>query len=345
MVRAVLLRRLTMQISTYKPDPAADELAQLLREKYGNYKNSDFFLSDSKKAFEFCANNENVSFYPIAGRVDGHIKAHIALIVDKRLPHGEAFFGFMEFPDDASAFSVLWNSLIKEAKEKGISVLKGPVNGSIWHQYRCVKEGDGSPFFKAEPFCESYYYDFLTSNKPATEILYYSASREPFGIVLRMIDKTALEKMQSLGFSIKETKTVGLAELRTIADISKVVFSGSWGYTELNEREFLQLYSSEKMTAHLNSLYLLYKENEIIGFCSTSREDEKTLICKTICVLPQYQGLGLGNALAYRVHVDSERAGFKKMIYALIREGNNIKNFPKEEAVIFRRYAAFEFNI
>jgi len=334
-----------MQISTYKPDPAADELTQLFREKYGNYKNFDFFLSDSNKAFEFCANNENVSFYPIAGHIDGHMKAHAALIIDKRLPHGEAFFGFVEFPDDASAFNLLWNSLIKRAKGKGISVLKGPVSGSIWHQYRCIKEGDSSPFFKAEPFCETYYYDFLASNKPATEILYYSASREPFGIVLRMIDKTALEKMQGLGFSIKETKTVGLEELRAIADISKAVFNGSWGYTELNEKEFTQLYSSEKMTAHVNSLYLLYKENEIMGFCSTSREDEKTLICKTICVLPQYQGLGLGNALAYQVHVDAERAGFKKMIYALIREGNNIKNFPKDGSIIFRRYAAFEFNI
>jgi len=163
--------------------------------------------------------------------------------------------------------------------------------------------------------------------------------------VLRVIDKAALEKMQDLGFSIMETKTVGLEEMRKITDISKTVFSGSWGYTELNEKEFMQLYSSEKMTAHLNSLYLLYKGNEIIGFCSTSREDDQTLICKTIAVLPQYQGMGLGNALAYQVHIDAEKAGFKKMIYALIREGNNIKNFPKEEAVFFHQYAAFEFNI
>lgn len=334
-----------MEIKTYLPTSPNVELDEFLREKYGNNKNCDYFLGDFNKAYGFCVGNENVSFYPIAGRVDGQIKAHIALIIDRRLPQGEAFFGFMEFSDDATVFTSLWNSLVKEAKEKGISVLKGPVSGSIWHQYRCIKEGDGYPFFKAEPLCETYYYDFLISNKPASEILYYSASREPLGIVLRMIDKTALEKMHNLGFSIKETKTVGLEELNRITNISKTVFNGSWGYTELNEKEFMQLYSSEKMTAHLNSLYLLYKGDEIIGFCSTSREDDLTLICKTIAVLPQYQGVGLGNALAYQVHMDAEKAGFKKMIYALIREGNNIKNFPKEEAVIFRKYAAFEFNI
>lgn len=336
-----------MDIKTYLPTSSNVELNGFLMEKYGNNKNFDYFLSDFNKAYSFCVGNENLLFYPIVGRIDGEIKAHIALIIDKRLPQGEAFFGFMEFSDDAAVFTLLWNSLVKEAKEKGISVLKGPVSGSIWHQYRCIKEGggSGSPFFKAEPLCETYYYDFLISNKPASEILYYSASREPLGIVLRMIDNMALGKMQDLGFSIKETKTVGLEELRRIADISKMVFNGSWGYTELNEKEFLQLYSSEKMTAHLNSLYLLYKGNEIVGFCSTSREDDHTLICKTIAVLPQYQGVGLGNALAYQVHVDAEKAGFKKMVYALIREGNNIKNFPKEEAIIFRKYAAFEFNI
>ena len=145
--------------------------------------------------------------------------------------------------------------------------------------------------------------------------------------------------------NIKETKKVGLEELGTIAGISRAVFHESWGYTELNEKEFMHLYSSKKMSEHLNSLYLLYKGTEIIGFCSTSRQDEHTLICKTICLLPRYQGLGLGNALAYQVHVDAEKAGFQKIIYALIREGNSIQNFPKEDAVIFRRYAGFEFSI
>src|SRR3989344_312581 len=123
MDRVVPLRCLTMQINTYKPNSVANGLMELLREKYGNYKNFDFFLSDSKKALEFCMGNDNVSIYPILGRIDGRMKAHIALIIDRRLPEGVAFFGFMEFPDDVFAFSLLWNNLIKEAKEKKISVI------------------------------------------------------------------------------------------------------------------------------------------------------------------------------------------------------------------------------
>lgn len=334
-----------MDIKTYKSNTSAKELIELLREKYGNNNDFDYFLSDFKKSLNFCTDNENITLYPVAGFENRKMSAHAALIIDKRLPVSEAFFGFLEFPNDASVFSALWSSLIKEAQNKGISTLKGPVNGSIWHQYRCIKETNQDPFFKAEPFCETYYYDFLTSNKPVKEILYYSASREPFDIVLRIIGEGVYDKIINSGFSIKETKSITLDELRTIAHISKIVFHDNWGYTELDEQEFLQLYSSEKLAAHLNTLYLLYKGEEMIGFCSTSKEDEHILICKTIAVLPPYQGLGLGNALAYKLHLDAQKEGFKKIIYALIREGNNVKNFPKDDTVIFRRYAVFEFKL
>ena len=334
-----------MQISTYKPDSVPNELTRLLREKYGNCKNFDFFLSDLKKALEFCMDNDNVYFYPLEGRVNGRMKAHIALIIDKRMPHGEAFFGFMESPDNMSIFSLLWNNLIKEAKEKGISILKGPVNGSIWHQYRCLKETDGTPSFKAEALSEPYYYDFLISQKPSAEIGYFSASREPYDIVLKMISPESYEKLESHGFSMRVAKQVTPSEFKTISDISKAVFKESWGYTELNDKEFIKLYSAEKLNKHLDALYLLYKGKVIVGFCSTSKENETTLLLKTICILPAYRGLGLGNALAYKIHLDAKKNGIKKIIYALIREGNSVNNFPKEGAVIFRRYATFEFHL
>src|SRR3989344_5935605 len=178
-----------MNIQPYPSDSSIDPLAQLLRGKYGGNKNLDYFLGDFKKAYAFCVGNENVSFHPLAWFEDGKIQAHAALIVVKRLPVGEAFFGFLESPEDASVFSALWGGLVKEARNKGISSLKGPINGSIWHQYRCIKETDNSSFFKSELFSERYYYDFLTSKKPSAEVLYYSAYRDPFDIVLHMINE------------------------------------------------------------------------------------------------------------------------------------------------------------
>ena len=334
-----------MQVKEYKTaETPSTKLVDLLRKNYGKGNNFDLFLSDFIKSFSFCANNENVLFHSFAGYVGGKMQAHIALIIDKRLPLGEAFFGFLEIPEEISVFKEIWETLTKKAQGLGISILKGPVNGSVWHQYRCIKETDGSPFFKSELPSMPYYYSFLSSNEPSLEVQYYSAYREKFDTTMQMI-QTGYEKFTSLGFSIKEVKSITAEDLQAIAALSKTIFRKNWGYTELTGKEFLQLYSSEKLDAHLNKLYLLYKDKDIIGYCSTVKEDNNTIICKTIGLLPQYQGLGLGNALAYKVHLDAKKKGIRKIIYALIREGNQVKNFPKDDAVIFRRYTAFEFKI
>lgn len=334
-----------MKIQEYNPrESLPPELTDLLRRMYGESKNFDLFFSDFIKSFSFCVDNENVLFHPIAGYEEEKMKSHIALVIDKRLPVGEAFFGFLEIPQEVSVFEEMWGILIKKARALGVSILKGPVNGSIWHQYRCIKESDGSPFFKSELSSMSYCYNFLNSNKPSLEVQYYSAYREKFDSVLKVV-QGGYEKLTVSGFIIKEVKNITVEDLQAIAVLSKTVFSNNWGYTELTEREFLQLYSSDKLDTHLNKLYLLYMDKNIIGYCSTVKEDDNTIICKTICVLPKYQGLGLGNALAYKVHLDAKKKGIKKIIYALIREGNQVKNFPKDDAIIFRRYAAFEFKI
>lgn len=334
-----------MKIDRLAPNTISEDLPKLLESKYGRYKHFEYFMNDLERSRLFCCENDNTSTQSFAGYDGDKLITHVSLIKDKRLNRSEAFFGFIEFPDDVESFNLLWDSLVNEARSQGIFILKGPVNGSVWHQYRCITKSDRTDPFTTEPICEPYYFTRLVSKKPLAEIQYYSAYREPFDIVLRLIDRKALEKMSDLGFAMNEIKEITPELLQIIAKVSRSVFSQNWGYTELNEKEFIQLYSLNKMSAHLNSLYALYRGSEMIGFCSTSEEDKKTLILKTICILPKYQGLGLGNALAYKIHQDAKKRGYTRMIYALMREGNSIKNFPKEEAVIFRHYAAFEFQI
>lgn len=334
-----------MKIIKYKPTATpSDGLVTLIKNKYGHENNFDFFFTNFQKAYNFCINNPNITFIPIAAFENNQLVSHIALVIDKRLSRGNAFFGFFETGQDFSIFKDIWRSLIKEAKKRDIFHLLGPVNGSIWHQYRCIRETDGSEYFKSEPMSEIYYYKLLTRMKPILEVSYHSASREKFGKVMEVI-KTEFSKLIVAGFHIEELKKVSYEQLLLIAEISRVVFHSTWGYTDISEKEFLQLYSSDKLKAHLNKLYLLYKDRQIIGYCGTSIENARTLILKTICILPEYQGLGLGNALAYKIHLDAQKEGFKKAIYALIREGNKIKNFPKDDTLIFRRYAAFEFKV
>lgn len=333
-----------METREYTHNSTEDFLA-LVQTKYEKQKNFDYFFNDLKTALHFCIESENVTFLPI-GLYDGdRMIGHIALVRDTRLKPGEAFFGFLESPQNIEAFTALWNALTNIARREGISSLKGPVNGSIWHQYRCIKEGDESAPFKSEPISERYYYDFLSLQKPNAEMQYMSAYRKHFNATLRLLKIASLSKLFFSHYSVRTAKNITPSELASISHISKETFKNSWGYTELTKSEFLQLYSTNKLAAHLNNIYLLYKDDTLIGFLSTGKEDDQTLICKTIAITPAFQKRGLGNLLAYEVHADAKKQGITKIIYALVRDGNRVKNFPKKDLVIFRKYAVFEFTI
>jgi ribosomal protein S18 acetylase RimI-like enzyme len=333
-----------IEIKNYNPQSVPPvKLIDLLIKKYGKNKNFDYFLRDYKIAFTFCA--KNIKFNPIAIYINGKMEAHIALIVDSRLKANTAFFGFFESPDDSIIFDLLWNNLFMFAKGIGVNLIKGPINASIWYQYRVIKSSDGSDYFKAETVSELYYYNLLKSKNPSMEIIYYSAYRENFSAILNA-GKKPYEKMGESGFSIQELKNASGNDLKNIYLMSKKIFSDSWQYTEMSEEDFFSLYSKERVKFSIDKLYLLYKGDEVIGFCSVIKEDNFTFIFKTIGILPEYQGLGLGGAFAYKIHLDAQNEGIKKVIYALVREDNNIKkNFPKDDAVIFREYSAFEFKV
>ena len=114
-----------MDIKTYNPTSPNLELNKLLREKYGNNKNFDYFLADFNKSFDFCLDNENIRFFPITGTENGRLCAHIALIIDKRLPTGEAFFGFLEIPKDVSIFNSLWKYSLDNVKQSNSPLKNG----------------------------------------------------------------------------------------------------------------------------------------------------------------------------------------------------------------------------
>lgn len=332
-----------MKASLYNPEtePPAD-LLELLRDLYGIAKHIEHFLAEYQKAYRYCMMSESSTLYPIALRDGARLMGHVALITDKRLPKGEAFFGFFELRDSVVSFDGMWELLVRTAREQGVERLKGPINGSIWHQYRVIHTSDDTSYFKAEVPTQLFYADVLRSMKPSLEIGYYSAWREKFEATLAQVS-VDLTGLAAHGISIESMTELSSADVESIGAISKAVFNKSWGYTELTLSEFKNLYSGDKWSSDLYRLYMLKKDGEHIGFCGTTRENDTTLICKTICILPEFQEQGLGKALAYQIHIDARAAGFTRIIYALIREGNAIRRYPNDDAVIFRTYAAFEY--
>jgi GNAT superfamily N-acetyltransferase len=274
--------------------------------------------------------------------------AHAALIMDDRLEESEAFFGFFEVVDDVTVFEVVWRELMELAKIHKLNILKGPVNGSIWHQYRCVKEDSSVPFFKTEPMTPLYYHDFLSQVNPTNEIAYSSGVRDSYSDILELLKthkETIVQKLREGNFRIEVTKEISPEILLSIAKLSAVVFDEkSWGYTGLDPAEFSSLYDPSKINEHIYKLFLLYHNDTLVGYCSTMKE-EHNLVCKTICIAPELQGKGFGNALALSIHEEAKRDGIEKIMYVLVKDGNQVHNYPTEDIEVFRRYSVFEYEL
>jgi N-acetylglutamate synthase-like GNAT family acetyltransferase len=307
-------------------------------EKYSHLANFEYFFDDLKASLA-CVPSQQRRFF-IAVERSGDIVAHICLMIDTRLPPTDAFWGFFECEDSFATFDFLWRSLLDLARENGISNLKGPINGSIWNQYRFVRESDGSPFFKGEMLCEPYYHGFLASTDPV-EIAYHSAYRKKFDSIIAITAPFHEESIGS-GFSIELSKGIRSSDLQSAFALSRSAFGDNWGYVGISEHEFHAIYRAGKIASSSGGLYFLKKDHKAIGYCLLLSGGPKVLIFKTIALLPEFRGLGLANALIYAAHLDALKNGIDKVIYALIRDDNAVKRLPQDDAVIFRRYAAFE---
>lgn len=316
---------------------------KFIKDLYSHHKTFDFFYSDYQKSINFCLNSQNIENHLISIEDKNEIFAQIVLIINKQFDENIAFFGFFECVNNEKIFFDIWNKLVEKAKELNIRKLQGPINGSIWFQYRCRISIIDEEIFPSEPLIKEYYTDFFRKLKNIREIEYHSAYRKKFSTIISLTEKSYNNALDN-NFEIIVKNNLQIHEIKTIFEISKTIFSTNWAYSNISWEEFLTLYNSEKIEKYISSIYLLKKYNEIIGFC-TNLSYNKTLIMKTIAVLPEYQTLGLGNAIVHKVHYDAEKDKIDKIIYALVRKTNKVKYFPTDDIKVFREYIGFEIEI
>ena len=92
-------------------------------------------------------------------------------------------------------------------------------------------------------------------------------------------------------------------------------------------------------------LHTIHLNQKLIGFCNYIENDVNTLIFKTIGILPDYQKMGIANAVVYKMHADAIDSKYTKIIYALVKDDNRVKNMPNPDVKLFRSYASYEFDV
>lgn len=328
----------TGKLKIVKSQSSADEYFGLMAKKYGSSAAAQTFYADTQKGLDKVMADTNVKPTFFHAYFDKRLVAHIALIP---VSGQHAFFGFFECEGEGF-LKPLWDELIKETKAIGVKKLFGPVNGTIWHPYRFVVKSSEEPFFPSEPVTDIQYFRWFSRLNPTDIIEYHSAFRKDLSPILNAT-KSSYQFAVANGIELKN-EAPDQHNIQELYKLAVDVFSVNPGYTPLSLQEFVTLYSSEKLDRSKSVLYTARHQGALIGFCLNLIWDN-ALIMKTIAVIPEYQQKGIGNALVHKVHIDAVSNGLEKVIYALIRKDNNVKHFTTEKVIIFREYAALQFEL
>lgn len=270
---------------------------------------------------------------------------HCSAIIDKRNKN-TGLIGFYDCIDDEDASKLLLSKAVAWLKKHNCIKIEGPVNLTIWHNYRFIISHKRAPAI-FDPVNKDYYpkqwknFGFSASGK------YVSAIRQDFNHVIPLT-KHAFEELSEVGLFIREfEKNNFIAELEILRKLANKIFQNSWNFVELSQTEFSSLYN--KVIPLIDGKFIEIiedKNNEPVGFCFSMPNPSvhSQVIMKTIGVIPELQRSGIGAAMLYSQHKKAQEQNFKEFYYPLIRVGNNVTKLPYEGYEIITEYQTYMLN-
>lgn len=257
-----------------------------------------------------------------------------------------------------NAAAILLENAFEELRKQGCTRAIGPMDGNTWRRYRFVtSNGEDShpvepPFFLEPVNPTSYPLQFQSAG--FTPLANYS-SRVTDDMTHR--DERAervAERIAASGVALRPFDTTRLeSELQQIYALSCISFRDNFLYTPLPGAEFIGSY--QKVVPYLRPELTVIAEKangELVGFLfalpdleeAKRGETLRTVIVKTVAVLPGREWAGLGMLLLDRCQSAARDAGFSRAIHALMHDSNASRNLSAVYggARPLRRYTLYE---
>jgi hypothetical protein len=268
---------------------------------------------------------------------------------------GESLFMLYARAADASAgeTAAFLAAAKAHCKRHGIASLTGPMQFSTWHPYRFISRMGGADFFPGEQkWPEAYHADFLAAG--FADIAGFQSSWVPD---LR----ASLEVGEAMGLPQKlasfEVKTLAgrdlPAMLPEIHRMSSEIFRDNYAFSPIGLGDFLALAAGDKADKGADSVLIAvsiggkmaaFAYGYSIGPYSIAADQPvgKTAVLKTLGVLPEHRGLGLGYVLSYLFHKHWLERGHTSLIHAYMKTDNRSSGMSERTAQPFRTYALMQ---
>jgi hypothetical protein len=307
------------------------------------------------------------------------VAGRVSAMVNSDLRDGDGTLvgtiGFFECIQDYAIAKELLDAATLWLRDEGrVDRIWGPMNFDIWHGYRFMTAGFDEPPFYGEPYNKSYYPDYFQLYGFVARENWYSielAGRRPleniisFGIVRHhelIKDGYRFEPLNKAKFPEE------LLKLHTVLSIS---YQNFLGYTPISAKEFSAIYSGFRYAADPRFFIFAYdKVGALAGFAGAFFElaqavrlfkGKETLLGRIRFFLRRRRpdrinfyiiGLtptesakksGLGRAMTAHILRQVLAAGYEKVLFPLIVQGNRSwrllgKDLPAPQ----RQYRLFE---
>lgn len=251
-----------------------------------------------------------------------------------------------ESPDAAR---VLLDEACRRLAAQGCTIAVGPMDGNTWRRYRFVTDRGTEPPFFLEPTNPEEWPRWWEASGFAPLAQYSSGLNAD----LTQRDERVPPREAALAAAGVTIRNVDLAsfadELRRIHAVSVVSFTHNYLYTPLPEELFAAQYEAVRPYVHPAFVFLAEHEGRPVGF-SFSLPDlleqkrdgrVKSVIIKTMAILPDATYRGLGAIFADRTHAAAHGLGFTRAIHALMHDSNRSRALSGRTGVTMRRYSLF----
>lgn len=232
-------------------------------------------------------------------------------------------------------------------RENGCTIAIGPMDGNTWRRYRVLTERGNEPPFFMEPDNPDWWAEafekagFSPLARYSSSLVTDLARTDPRAGRVR-------ERLEHEGVRIRHLVDFE-GDLRRIYAVSVASFTDNFLYTAMSEEAFLAQYRPYQERIVPELVLIAEHEARPVGYLfaipdyaeAMRGERMKTVVGKTIAVVPGRRQGGLGLLMTMMVHKKALALGYERLIHALQHEGNRVRKMSDALGTIMRRYVLF----
>ncbi len=253
------------------------------------------------------------------------------------------------FAQNASSADCLLRAALKRLRRERCTLAVGPMNGSTWRDYRWVTRAGRYPRFLLEPENPPAYPQYLLRHGFQPIAHYFSALTDGLRTFDALTDRVR-SRLDRKGVQLRSIcKSTFREDVLSILEVARAAFRQNLLYADPGEEEFLSLCRRFQQVAPFDYVLMAFERDRPVGFVLAVPDQQQrlrqpsvdTLIVKTLAVVPERRYAGLGHLLLTQVEHAAANAGFRRAIYALVREMPHLQRISNRSAQPIRRYAIY----